>query len=252
MKKRLTKYSIVLFLIMVMQSCIVEHYSKPDKIYFAYELFENSKDSRIDGARKTDIALKADVWLRAETQEARDSISVLHFMNLELSLKSDTLYIGNYCKIITSGKLLQDAGTTWELFGDSDNIPFETTITNESGLLHTKGKGLGFYYNEIAYDLYFQNKGKRYEVTGTGSSSTSELGLVTYTIKDPLEMKFPKESISILPYWPAGISVESGSLDLLWHEIPESSEVVPVFVEYLLDFRIEVTAFGDKRMFTIL
>ena len=101
---RYLKYISILLFGVMMQSCVVEHFDKPDKLFFAYTLFEKTEDAWLSGVRKVDVALKADHWLNATTPEARDSIASRYFGDMKLTLVGDTLMLEDYAIILTAGK----------------------------------------------------------------------------------------------------------------------------------------------------
>ena len=232
-----------------MQSGVVEHFDKPDKLFFAFTLYEHTEDAWLSGVRKVDVALKADHWLNATTTGERDSIASRYFGEMKLTLVGDTLMLEDYGVIITTGKSIRDAGTTWQLYSEADDLPFIVSIANEDGILQTTGKCIGFYYNKINYSLHFQPKENAYEVTGTGTSYDSSYGWVSYSIKDHLQVKYADRIPVDQTIWHSNGLIQSGTVELLWSETHENSNAIPIHVDYLNAFRVEITAFDEKGTF---
>ncbi len=158
----------ILLPLLALSSCTLteyhdNYYPYSNKTHYAYEVYESTLNEVKMPIAALDLALRANQWKEATSQEDRDSIEDKYFRNFKLRIEGDTIriftvyYYDSYTiyddeiKIITDNTKIDEVGSVWELILGGSVMNIERTADSQLKLTNKNEKfnGLKFEFNVI-------------------------------------------------------------------------------------------------------
>lgn len=243
-------YIIVILTSIFFQSCVKESFTKPERTKLGFSIFLNSSTSWYLGIRFSDIALKVNEWLSAESQEDKQKIENLYFPHNKLIIDGNKIEVSDLCVINTFGSSLSDKNTKWNLsFGAEGFFIMSATIQNEGDLFTTIIEAPLWLSKESTLTTQIKQTDKKYEVTGDGTCFLIFNEKIDYRITSPLIVT--KMNDLYLDNYYIQNKITQGSVEMEWTSKGAfaSGDTDLIKASYLGDSKIEINAYGSTNTY---
>jgi hypothetical protein len=212
------KILLILTTILVLTSCVIESYDKPNKTAIGYSIASVASSDIRQSASLADIARVAEMWRNATTPQQRYEIEDRYFdSGVKIREYGDTIAIGELFKIKTFNKSLTE--TPWKVLADISNpkaVNYEVSIDASNTyiikILNISSESLG----EITVNVITPDR--EYSVSGNGCSANRDyynpiFDKVSFEITRAIKFQF-QGGQSVLSNWSSSYNPQDGEVNI--------------------------------------